>query len=320
MRTVDASELPGESPPGEQRDSAGIAAKPSPEPGVSAERPRSAGLPVLVLDFDGTVCLGDGPIWAYAEGLLPELDPEQAQRLTDGLAAYLAGQTEPGDFSDGYSAVVRLAGPGVPPALLNRAYHASRDALASGEVDIHTPDGLAEVLAGLGSQVRRILLTNAPDTGMDGLLGRLGLAEVIDEVITSAAKPEGFDRILPALLDGADPAMLLSVGDLWVNDIARPLAAGCVTAYVDRTGADPRPAHAKARTLPELYPAIRDWAADPVGFAATHRSAACRNQAAPASRDAHPDHPGRATPADRADNPVPPDSHPALTPSPRSEP
>jgi FMN phosphatase YigB (HAD superfamily) len=228
---------------------------------------------VLVLDFDGTVCLGDGPIWAYADGVLPALAPDQARALTEGLAAYLTGEGDPGDFSDGYSAVVRLAGPAVPPEVLDRAYHASREALASGGVDIHTPDGLPGVLAELGSRVHRVLLTNAPATGMDGLLDRLGLAEAIDEVITSAAKPAGFGRILPALLDGADPARLLSVGDLWVNDISRPLAAGCATAYVDRTGADPRPAHAKARTLPELYPAIRAWAADPEGFVAAHRPA-----------------------------------------------
>lgn len=249
---------------------------------VLADRALDTSLPVLVLDFDGTVCLGDGPIWAYANGVLPALDPARAKRLTDGLAAYLAGDTEPGDFSDGYSAVVRLAGPEVSPAVLDGAYRASREALASGAVDVHTPDRLPAVLAELGPRVRRVLLTNAPDTGMDGLLDRLGLAAQIDEVITSAAKPDGFDAILPALLDGDDPARLLSVGDLWVNDISRPLAAGCATAYVDRTGADPRPAHAKARTLADLYPAIRAWAADPAGFvasrpatddAATHPSA-----------------------------------------------
>lgn len=297
MRTVPAPSLPGEP---RSREPEADAASPPQQPS------RGAGLPVLVLDFDGTVCLGDGPIWAYANGLLPALDADHARRLTDGLAAYLAGQTEPDDFSDGYSAVVRLAGPGVPPAVLNRAYHASREALASGQVDIHTPHGLPDVLAELGPRARRVLLTNAPDTGMDGLLDRLGLSEVIDEVITSAAKPEGFDRILPALLSGGDPATLLSVGDLWVNDIARPLAAGCATAYVDRTGVDPRPAHAKARALPELYPAIRAWAADPSGFVATHRPLT----SAPAH---HPsaDH--------RVLDPVTRPGH-HLTPSPRSEP
>jgi FMN phosphatase YigB (HAD superfamily) len=228
-------------------------------------------LPVLVLDFDGTVCLGDGPIWAYADALLPSLDGEHARRVSDGLTAFLAGNTDPGDFSDGYSAVVRLAGPGVARATLDAAYVASRRALSAGEVDVHSPDGLAELLAELAGGVRRVLLTNAPDIGMALLLDRLGLADVIDEVITSAGKPDGFDALLPQLLDGADPARLLSVGDMWVNDISRPLHTGCATAYVDRTGADPRPAHARATTHPGQYPAIRSWAADPHAFVEQYR-------------------------------------------------
>lgn len=228
-------------------------------------------LPVLVLDFDGTVCLGDGPIWAYAHAVLPHLAAEHARRVTDGLAEFLAGHTDPGDFSDGYSAVVRLAGPSVAGATLDAAYLASRKALAVGDVDVHSPDGLPELLAELAGTARRVLLTNAPDIGMPALLDRLSLTDVIDEVITSAGKPDGFVTLLPRLLDGADPARLLSVGDMWVNDISRPLRAGCATAYVDRTGADPRPAHARATTLPGLYPDIRAWAADPHTFVAEHQ-------------------------------------------------
>jgi len=231
---------------------------------------RDDGLPVLVLDFDGTVCLGDGPIWAYARALTPALDEGDARRVVDGLADFLAGRTEPGDFSDGYSAVVRLAGPGITRATLDAAYLASRESLAAGTVDVHSPDRLPDLLAALAGTVRRVLLTNAPDIGMPGLLERLGLASTIDEVITSAGKPDGFATLLPQLLDGAAPARLLSVGDLWFNDIARPLAFGCATAYVDRTGRDRRPAHASATTLPELYPAIRAWAADPAAFVTEH--------------------------------------------------
>jgi FMN phosphatase YigB (HAD superfamily) len=239
-------------------------------PAADLDEPASD-LPVLVLDFDGTVCLGDGPIWAYADALLPSLDAEHARQVSEGLTDFLAGNTDPGDFSDGYSAVVRLAGPGVARATLDAAYVASRKALSAGEVDVHSPDGLPRLLADLGSTVRRVLLTNAPDIGMSMLLDRLGLVDVIDEVITSAGKPDGFDTLLPQLLDGSDPARLLSVGDMWVNDISRPLQIGCATGYVDRTGADPRPAHARATTLPGLYPAIRGWAADPHAFVEQYR-------------------------------------------------
>lgn len=237
-------------------------------------------LPVLVLDFDGTICLGDGPIWAYADGIVPNLLPDDARRLTDGLAQYLAGQAPPGRYADGYSAVVRLAGPAVPPTVLDGAYHASREALAAGKVQVHAPDGLADFLTELAGSASRVLLTNSPDIGLDLLLERLGLASVIDKVIPSAGKPEGFGSVLPTLLDGAPPAHLMSVGDYWLNDIAAPLAAGCATAFVDISGADPRPAHAKAASLPELYPAIRSWAVDPDHFTATRAPAASDGRSA----------------------------------------
>lgn len=243
----------------------------------------SGRLPILVLDFDGTISLGDGPIWAYADAIIPRLEPDHARRLADALAQYLAGEAPPGRYADGYSAVVGLAGPTLPHSALDAAYHASREALAAGMVQVHAPNGLADLLADLDGSVSRVVLTNSPDTGLDGVLERLGLASVIDTVIASAAKPQGFNSLLPTLLDGAPPAHLMSVGDYWLNDISVPLAAGCATAFVDISGADPGPAHAKGASLPELYPAIRSWATDPDHFTATHAPAASNGEVIPTS-------------------------------------
>jgi phosphoglycolate phosphatase-like HAD superfamily hydrolase len=103
-------------------------------------------------------------------------------------------------------------------------------------------------------------MTNAPPTGIRESLDVLGLAEAFDEVCTGARKPSGFADLIPALLRGAPPPTLMSVGDVWVNDIEPPLAAGCATALVARH--DDRPAHLHG-SLPSLYGAIDAWVTDP---------------------------------------------------------
>lgn len=222
------------------------------------------------MDFDGTICLGDGPIWAYADGVLAHLPADQANGITAALRAYLDGDPAAGDHVDGYSALAALAGPHVAAPVLDDAYTRSRRALEDARIDIHAPDGLADLLDELAGRVRRVVVTNAPDTGLDVALERLGLAERIDEVVASAAKPEGAPAVLTRLLAGAAPRELMSVGDIWRNDIAPALDAGCATAFVDRSGRDDRPAHVRARTIQPLYPAIREWANAPAEFAASH--------------------------------------------------
>ena len=222
---------------------------------------------VLVLDFDGTVCLGDGPVWAYADAILPHLDQRLARHVTDGLLAYLEDHPGAGTYADGYGAIAALAGPHVPGEVLAAAYAASRAALAEGGLDIHAPEGLVELLAGLRPGVRTVVVTNAPATGLSEALDALGLSGAIDEVIPSAGKPAGSAEVLGKLLDGADPGTLMSVGDIWVNDIRPALELGCTTAFIDRSGRDLRPAHARGRTIQDLYPALEAWARAPRDFA-----------------------------------------------------
>ena len=262
---------------------------------------------VLLLDFDGTVCVGDGPVRAYAEAVVTAVldaattDADRAagraldEELRQGLETYLdtaavdAGTGAPVDGSfaadvppvdgsfaadvppvDGYAAVAALAARYATPAQLDAAYTASREALATSGLDVAAPEGLIDLLHELGPAVERVLVTNAPARGVVETLARLGLADVLDDVVTSAAKPAGWDRILPAYLAGRPSAAVLAVGDVWRNDVEPPLAAGCATALIDRFGHRPGAAHAAARTFEELYPVVREWAGDPEGFVARH--------------------------------------------------
>jgi phosphoglycolate phosphatase-like HAD superfamily hydrolase len=208
-------------------------------------------LPIVVLDFDGTVCLGDAPVRRYADEVVARTGP----------IAGLDGALANGAYPDGYAAVAAVAGPHTDPATLQEAYLASRGALAGRALDIATPAGLPAFLGSLRGRARRVLVTNAPSLGIAESLEVLGLDGTIDEIHTGAGKPAGLPALLRCLLGGAPAHTLMSVGDFWVNDIEPALAAGCGTAFV--TAGDPRPAHLRAATLPELYPALNAWVTDP---------------------------------------------------------
>lgn len=233
--------------------------------------------PVLVLDFDGTVCVGDAPVWAYAEAVIAGIldrDDSADSGLDAGLRARLGAflDGEPGSpaYADGYAAVAELAAGHADEELLQRAYQRSRRELASGRLDVAAPEGLADFLDTLAGRADRILVTNALLDGVAETLDALGLSRSIDRVHAEARKPAGWDDLLPLLLDGRDPRALLSVGDIWGNDLAAPLAAGCATALVDAFGHRAGPAHLIGRSLPELYPGIAAWAQDPIAFADAH--------------------------------------------------
>jgi FMN phosphatase YigB (HAD superfamily) len=226
---------------------------------------------VLVLDFDGTVCLGDAPVYEYAAAVVRRLpEREQAagrERLRTALAEYFAGGRDP-DLAaapDGYHAVAALAGDlGISREEQNAAYLESRTAVHAGEVPIHAAPGLRDLLEAVREHVRVVLVTNAPEQGVETLLDILGLGGVFDSVHGDAGKPAGMAPIVDALLGEAGlrttPERLLSVGDIWVNDLEAPAARGCATALIDRYGGgDGAPTH-RAATIEELYPAILSWA------------------------------------------------------------
>lgn len=218
---------------------------------------------MLLLDLDGTVCVGDGPALRYADEVAAQLDDDGRAAMRHALAAFLRGAGDT-DAQDVYQLVQEVAAArGLAREDQGRAYLASRAALLTEGLGVAAPAGLADLLGELDVHV--VVLTNAPADGLDVLLERLGLAGVVDETIGDARKPGGtgpaVDRLLAAHGIVDEPWRLLSVGDLWANDLRAPRERGCATAYIDRFDLRQGPADARAATFEELYDAVRDWAA-----------------------------------------------------------
>ena len=228
---------------------------------------------VLVLDFDGTVSIGDAPVWAYADAVLAMIDGDSGEQIRGGLKAFLDGDPASPSYIDGYAAVAALSADAVSGEHRDAAYAASRRALAQGMLDVTAPEDLASFLHELGTTTRRVLVTNAPGEGVVETLEALGLAGELDQVITRAGKPDGWAGILPSLLGGRPAENLMAVGDIWSNDLAAPAAAGCATALIDRFGRESAPADLVGDKFESLYDGIRTWAADPAAFRREHAPA-----------------------------------------------
>jgi FMN phosphatase YigB (HAD superfamily) len=192
------------------------------------------------------------------------------EQIRSRLGGFLDGAPGSPEYLDGYAAVADLAADHATSEQLQAAYQASRQALATGTLTVSTPPGLAAFLHTIGPGVERVLVTNAPPSGIAETLSALGLRNAIDRIITSAGKPAGWSDLLPDLIGARPASHVMAVGDIWGNDLAAPHAAGCATALIDRFGHHAGPANLTARTFEELYPGIHAWAADPDGFVAAH--------------------------------------------------
>ena len=106
-----------------------------------------------------------------------------------------------------------------------------------------------------------MLVTNAPVDGIEPVLDRLGLTGLLDAVEGDAGKPAGMPAVLRRLLEGAGlpPDRLLSVGDVWRNDLEPAAAIGAATAFVDRFGLGEGSPTFRARTLESLLPDVERW-------------------------------------------------------------
>jgi FMN phosphatase YigB (HAD superfamily) len=206
--------------------------------------------PTIIFDFDGTIALGDGPVLAYAQQVATELgDPIG---FLDGIRAALSG--DEGSL-DGYDAVRRVAeAAGADAAQLSRAYLASRAQLATADAPINAPEGLADFLA--DADADRILVTNAPDIRLAEALTALGLEGLFDRIVSGAGKPAGLDAVLDEL-----PAVsrVLSVGDIWHNDLAPAHRRGHTTALVGDFDDQAAAPTFRAPTLTALLPALQEW-------------------------------------------------------------
>ena len=225
--------------------------------------------PTLVLDFDGTLCLGDDPIHLFADELSKLVDADSAAQVRRRLDAFLAGQERIEDAEDGYHALYYLGRPlQVPDDAAAAAYYASRERMAAGEGNVHAPDGIVELLDDVrAAGVRVVLVTNAPETGATPWLATVGIAQRLDAVIANAGKPHRMAEHLSGLLEeagaAARPEYLASVGDVWANDVEPAMVLGARGFYIDRYRSGRAPSTATASRIQGLYPAIRAWAREP---------------------------------------------------------
>lgn len=232
---------------------------------TGTRRPRT-----LLLDLDGTICASDEPVLAYGRRVAAHLPSSEGRALLTELTEFLDGV--PGrraapplvEAFDGYRAVELLAAAhGVPRSVVDAAYLESRKTLEDPAGIAPASGPVRQLLAELRDRVRVVLVTNAPAVGVRPLLDRLGVAAFVDDIITEANKPKGMSAIVERLLaeSGAtgQSCRLLSVGDIWSNDLAVPYARGCVTAYVDRFGHPEAKAHATGTRLEDLVDFIRAW-------------------------------------------------------------
>lgn len=217
--------------------------------------------PILVLDFDGTVCLGDAPVLAYADQVAQRLPEAPAAAVRTGIEQFLTGALTLPDCEDGYQAVVALGGHDLPAAGLSAAYLASRSDL---DAEATTPpQGLGELLDELRAQdVAVVLVTNAPLTGVDVWLSHHQIAPRLDAVVPDAGKPERMAAVLTGILRQyqAEPVHLASLGDVWRNDIEPAMALGAAGLFIDRFGSGRGPATHTGGSVEALYPHIRRWA------------------------------------------------------------
>lgn len=211
---------------------------------------------ILLFDFDGTIALGDGPVLAYAQHVATALGADDG--FVDGIRAAL--DLADGESLDGYDAVRQAAeARGAGPEMLSAAYLASRAALATPDAPVVAPDGLAEFLTETTADAERVLVTNAPPIRIAEALDDLGLAGLFDRIVTDARKPDGLDAVLAGL---PTDARVLSVGDIWHNDLAPAHARGHATALIGGFSDPEATPTYRAATFVELIPQLRAWLRD----------------------------------------------------------
>ncbi|MEP7766102.1 HAD family hydrolase [Sanguibacter sp. 25GB23B1] len=222
---------------------------------------------VIIFDFDGTITVGDGPVRAYAEQVAARIVPRLAQDFRDAVEDGLRNPDAEHSHGaiDDYDLVRRAAlAHGADSSVLSAAYLASRELLATEQAVISAPflsqgsgHDLASWLHRLKTLAYLVLATNAPSTGLDRALAVLGVTDAFDEVRTSVGKPAGMETLVEEMLLRGP---VLSVGDVWLNDLEPVRVRGGTTAFLTRGGVGDARATLCADTLDGLAPGITAWA------------------------------------------------------------
>lgn len=211
--------------------------------------------PTIVFDFDGTVAVGDGPVLAYARFVAEAAGDGYLARVAARLADYERGESP---FRDGYDVVGSLAGAaGVDAATLSAAYAHSRARLGTPDAPVEPAAGLHDLLAELDGDVRVVLATNAPADGIVDLLTAWGVVDRFDAAHFTVGKPAGLEPIVTAALAEGP---VLSIGDIFRNDLAPAQRLGADTALVGATAAFSRETPTlRSTTLAQIAPDVLLW-------------------------------------------------------------
>ncbi len=212
----------------------------------------------IVLDFDGTIALGAGPLEAFARAVAIAVgEPDFAVRAVAAVTAFERGES---DARDGYDVVSSLAArEGVAAVVLESAYQSSRALLGSAHAAIAPPRGLADFLGRVSADARIVLATNAPGAGIRPVLEGWHVADLFDAMHFIVGKPAG---LFPILRAAVAEGPVLSVGDIFEFDLAPAVDLGASTALVGATAERSAAAVTmRGRTLADLYGDIEAWAA-----------------------------------------------------------
>ncbi|WP_460796119.1 HAD family hydrolase [Microbacterium sp. GXF0217] len=212
----------------------------------------------LVLDFDGTIALGAGPLEAFARAVATAVDDAAfTDRALTDLVAFERGEA---DARDGYDVISTLAAAqGVSAEVLEAAYQSSRALLGSEHAAVAPPEGLAEFLNRIHGSVRVVLATNAPGAGIRPVLDGWGVTDLFDDLHFTVGKPAG---LVPIIRAAVAEGPVLSVGDIFEFDLAPASELGASTALVGATAERSSAAVTmRARTIADLYGDIEAWAA-----------------------------------------------------------
>lgn len=176
-----------------------------------------------------------------------ELNIPEIRFDDDGYPSDIAGRTDMAlwPLQDGYQ-LVQLLGlqAGLTSADTHAAFRTSRTQLLDHGLatsDVHAPDGAAEIISQLREQAAVVLVTNSPAENFDVWLTQLGLADHFDLVINSAKKPTGMaaavDHMRTTLQTTGESipmTTVVSIGDIWGNDLAYVHEQGGHTILIDR--------------------------------------------------------------------------------------
>jgi FMN phosphatase YigB (HAD superfamily) len=229
--------------------------------------------PILVVDFDGTVYRDDGPVRFYAEHAAGSLPREWRGRFLDLFEAYLARGVAAADgvadeaaaavlrtSVDAWGAASGLAAlSGIDTAATEEAFLASRQYMLTSACQVSAIPALVEAFEKLRGEVRIVLATNSPAGGLAPLLGRLGVTDLFEEVVSGANKPEGLRRWIAAELADRPAAELFSLGDHYFNEIEPAMVVGARAGYIDRFGRADGPATVTAAVVEDILPGVFAW-------------------------------------------------------------